>query len=111
LLSPNCKLSKSELTKLFQFSTSKTHFLFKSEFYDQVDGVAMGSPLAPVLANLYMAHHILEKNHFSIEDMLMTFLQLLGLNMKLTSFFLILILNIPILNSRLKRKIMVNWLF
>ena len=29
-------------------------------FYDQVDGVAMGSPLAPVLANLFMGHH--EKN-------------------------------------------------
>ena len=26
-------------------------------FYDQIDGVAMGSPLAPVLANLFMGHH------------------------------------------------------
>ena len=26
-------------------------------FYDQVDGVAMSSPLAPVLANLFMGHH------------------------------------------------------
>ena len=29
-------------------------------FYDQIDGVAMGSPLAPVLANLFMGHW--EKN-------------------------------------------------
>ena len=26
-------------------------------FYDQTDGIAMGSPLAPVLANLFMGHH------------------------------------------------------
>ena len=25
-------------------------------FYDQIDSVAMGSPLAPVLANLFMGH-------------------------------------------------------
>ena len=24
--------------------------------YDQIDGVAMGSPLGPVLANLFMGH-------------------------------------------------------
>jgi len=29
-------------------------FLFDGCFYDQVDGVAMGSPLAPVLANFFM---------------------------------------------------------
>ena len=32
-------------------------FLFKGKFYDQSDGVAMGSPLAPVLANLFMGHY------------------------------------------------------
>ena len=25
--------------------------------YDQVDGVAIGSPLAPILANLFMGHY------------------------------------------------------
>ena len=25
--------------------------------YDQVDGVAMGSPLAPILANIFMGYH------------------------------------------------------
>ena len=30
---------------------------FKGLFYDQIDGVAMGSPLAPVLTNLFMGHH------------------------------------------------------
>ena len=26
-------------------------------FYDQIDGIAMGFPLAPILANLFMGHH------------------------------------------------------
>ena len=31
--------------------------MFKSKFYDMTDGVAMGQPLGPVLANLFMSHH------------------------------------------------------
>jgi len=48
---PDLKLSTNELKNLFHFATSRTHFLLKR------DGVAMGSPLAPVLANLFMGHH------------------------------------------------------
>ena len=51
------KLSKTELKELFNFATSHTHFLFKGCFYDQVDGVAMDPPLAPVLANFFMGHY------------------------------------------------------
>ena len=53
----NIKMSKAQLRKLFHFATSQTHFLFNGEYYDQVDGVAMGSPLGPVLANLFMSVH------------------------------------------------------
>ena len=35
----------SDITKLFQLATCETHFLFNGRFYDQTDGVAMGSPL------------------------------------------------------------------
>ena len=38
------------------FASCETHFLFKGKFYDQIDEVAMWSPLPPVLANLFMAH-------------------------------------------------------
>ena len=51
------KLSKPELRSLFTVATAQTHFLFNGSFYDQIDGVAMGSPLAPVLANPFMGHH------------------------------------------------------
>ena len=53
----NLKLSKTDLTKLFSIATSQTHFLFDGKVYDQIDGVAMGSPLAPVLANLFLGHY------------------------------------------------------
>ena len=51
---PNIKINKFNLTKLFKFCTSQTHFLFNGNYYNQTDGVAMGSPLAPVLANIFM---------------------------------------------------------
>ena len=54
---PDIKLGRENLTKLFFFATAQTHFSFLGNFYDQIDGVAMGSPLAPVLANLFMGHH------------------------------------------------------
>ena len=57
---PGLAISPTDLETLFSFATAGTHFLFKGAFHDQVDGVAMGSPLAPVLANLFMGHH--EKN-------------------------------------------------
>ena len=51
------KLSKDDLTKLFNIATAQTNFLFNGRVYDQVDGVAMGSPIAPVLANLFLGHY------------------------------------------------------
>ena len=51
------KLGRDNLKQLFLFATAQTHFSFQGICYDQVDGVAMGSPLAPFLANLYTGHH------------------------------------------------------
>ena len=50
----NTTFSAKEVKDL---SHSPIHFSFNGSFYDQVDGVAMGSPLVPVLANLFMGHH------------------------------------------------------
>ena len=50
-------LSKNELYKLFEFATLKSNFSFTDVMCDQIDGVAMGSPLAPILANLFMGHN------------------------------------------------------
>ena len=53
---PAFPISKANLRELFTFATSQTHFLFNGLFFDQCDGVAMGSPLAPILANLFMGY-------------------------------------------------------
>ena len=50
------QLPRSVLKDLLQFATKKSHFIFDGQYYDQIDGVAMGSPLGPVLANIFMCH-------------------------------------------------------
>ena len=77
---PNLNIIEKELKKLFLFATSWTHFVLNSQFYNQIDGVAMGSPSAPVLANIFMGfyeskwliEYNLNKPNF-FKDMLMTF--------------------------------------
>ena len=49
-------LSRSQLKKLLEMPTKETNFLFNGKIYDQIDGVAMGSPLALTLANIFMRH-------------------------------------------------------
>ena len=43
------------MKKLILDACTKTVFSFNSKFYKQIDGVSMGSPLGPVLANIIMA--------------------------------------------------------
>ena len=59
-------ITRNEMKKLFTFATSKTHFLFNNSIYDQIDGVAMGSPLGPALANLFMGYY--EKQWLSSDN-------------------------------------------
>ena len=54
---PNQNITKKELKKLFLFATSQTHFIFNIQFYIEIDGVALRSPLAPVLANILMGFY------------------------------------------------------
>ena len=46
---------KSTFVKLMNIATSGL-FMYKDKLYRQVDGVTMGSPLGPTLANLCLAH-------------------------------------------------------
>ena len=46
---------RKHFKKLLQYATSG-EFLYKSSLYRQVDGVSMGSPLGPTLANLFLAN-------------------------------------------------------
>ena len=38
-------------------SGPSSYLIFRGKFYNQIDGVAMSSPLAPVLANIFMGFH------------------------------------------------------
>ena len=49
-------LNRKQFKKLLRLATKEIHFIFNGNAYDQIDGVAMGSPLAPVLANIFMKH-------------------------------------------------------
>ena len=40
---PEIRITRKQLTKLFEFATSETRFLSNENYYDQIDGVAMGS--------------------------------------------------------------------
>ena len=51
---PNLNITRKEL---FLFSTSQTNFIFNSKLYNQIEGAAISSPLAPVLANIFMGFH------------------------------------------------------
>ena len=46
--------TKSEMKKLLTLCTKNVHFSFNNEIYIQLDRVAMGSPLGPVIANIFM---------------------------------------------------------
>ena len=48
------KLKKSDLETLLNLAVKHQLFQFDSNLYEQVDGVAMGSPLGPLLANTFM---------------------------------------------------------
>ncbi|XP_054853995.1 uncharacterized protein LOC129342319, partial [Eublepharis macularius] len=45
-----------DVTALFHHCLTTSYFQWDNEFYEQMDGVAMGSPLSPVIANFYMEH-------------------------------------------------------
>ena len=64
----NLNISKQDLIDLLGVATKGQLFQFNDSLYKQIDGVAMGSPLGPLLANVFMSS-IEEK---LIVDMLMT---------------------------------------
>ena len=53
----NGKLSKRDLFKLLETATSESYFTFDYLLYKNVDGLAMSSPLGPILANTLLCHY------------------------------------------------------
>ena len=44
------------MNQLLETATSDTYFSFDNEYYVQTNGLAMGSPLAPTFADIFMIH-------------------------------------------------------
>ena len=47
-------MSVNHIIKLLEFCLNSTSFTYQGQFYQQVEGAAMGSPLSPIVANIYM---------------------------------------------------------
>ena len=52
-----CGLNKKEINEMLSLTTKESIILFDMECYNQIDGVAIGSPLGPTLANVFLCHH------------------------------------------------------
>ena len=49
-------LTKESFRSLLELTTLDSFFIFDGKYYRQKDGVAMGSPLGPTLANVFLCH-------------------------------------------------------
>ena len=49
-------MAVSDIILLLEFCLRNTYFSFQDQFYEQVEGAAMGSPVSPIVANPYMEY-------------------------------------------------------
>ena len=49
-------LTRVVFKTLLGFATKNVLILFNGKYYEQIDGVSMGSPLGPTLANVFLCH-------------------------------------------------------
>ena len=50
-------LNKPEFKELLSLATKESYFIFKEILYKQIDGVDIGSPLGPTLANAFLSFY------------------------------------------------------
>lgn len=50
-------MSKIDFKKLLEMATKEILFIFNDKLYSQIDGVAMGNPLGPTLANIFLCYY------------------------------------------------------
>lgn len=103
---PDSKIGKKTISQMVHFVMKNNYFAFQGEMWKQVDGLAMGTSCAPLLANIYAAYFerkhrlvgekgVLLYNRY-IDDILLIFQ---GTRKELTSF----------LNKVQLGRLTVNW--
>ena len=55
-LSRRTNINTRHIIKLLEFCLRSTYYVFQGQHFEQVEGAAMGSPLSPIVANIYMEH-------------------------------------------------------
>ena len=53
-LSNRTSMSADNIIELLSFCLNNTYFVFQEEFYEQTRGPAMGSPISPIVASIFM---------------------------------------------------------
>ena len=53
-LQQRTSMTVKHITCLLEFCLRSTYFTFQNKYYEKVEGAAMGSPIIPIVANLYM---------------------------------------------------------
>ena len=53
-LQQRTSMTVNNIACLLEFFLNSTYFTFQEKMYEQVEGAAMGSPISPIVANLYM---------------------------------------------------------
>ena len=50
-------LNKKEMFEMLSVTLRESIILFDNKYYSQIDGIAMGSPSGPTLANIFLCYH------------------------------------------------------
>ena len=53
-LQQRTSMTIDHITTLLEFCLRSTSFVFQGQYYQQMEGTAMGSPLSPIVANIFM---------------------------------------------------------
>ncbi|GAB0097133.1 hypothetical protein DMENIID0001_127340 [Sergentomyia squamirostris] len=55
-VSTHTTINKIDFMKILKLCLTSGYFVFQGEYYTQIDGVAMGSPISPITADIVMQH-------------------------------------------------------